>query len=433
MWLLAVGFLGLLFSGLWIPLVVAIAGLAIIYVEQGPGGFRAIGLVTWGSANSAVLTAVPLFILMSELLLHSGVGHRVYRGLNRMTRRWPGGLLQTNILGCAVFSAISGSSVATAAAIGTVAIPAMKRLNYDMRVAAGSLAAGGSLGNLIPPSIAFIIYGMFTETSIVGLLSASVVPGLLLTAMYMGYLAVVAWFRPHIAPRQPDSEVDPRASVAMDVLPFALLIAVVLGSLYLGYATPTEAAAIGTTAALIVAIGWGDFNLAALRIALRNTVNITSSILFIVIAAYLFSYAVAITDIPNAFAQWINGLGLTKWQFLIAVFFLYIVLGLALESLAMIVITIPLILPILLAYQRRPDLVRRCRGDLDGAWRNLAALRADPVRHSAHRSLELRGRRHGIAALQPADDRAAGAHVRIPRACLVAALDAALTARDAGE
>lgn len=349
MWLLAVGFLGLLFSGLWIPLVVAIAGLAIIYVEQGPGGFRAIGLVTWGSANSAVLTAVPLFILMSELLLHSGVGHRVYRGLNRMTRRWPGGLLQTNILGCAVFSAISGSSVATAAAIGTVAIPAMKRLNYDMRVAAGSLAAGGSLGNLIPPSIAFIIYGMFTETSIVGLLSASVVPGLLLTAMYMGYLAVVAWFRPHIAPR--DSEVDARASVAMDVLPFALLIAVVLGSLYLGYATPTEAAAIGTTAALIVAIGWGDFTLAALRIALRNTVNITSSILFIVIAAYLFSYAVAITDIPNAFAQWINGLGLTKWQFLIAVFFLYIVLGLALESLAMIVITIPLILPILLAYQ----------------------------------------------------------------------------------
>lgn len=349
-WIFSLGFLLLLFSGLWIPLVVAIAGLALIYAEQGIAGYRAIGLVTWGSANSAVLTAVPLFILMSEILLRSGIGHRVYRGLNHATRNLPGGLLQTNIVGCAVFSAISGSSVATAAAIGTIALPAMKRLNYDMRVAAGSLAAGGTLGNLIPPSIAFIIYGMFTETSIVALLSASLIPGLLMTAMYMGYIAVLAWLRPEIAPRSLQPENDEPVSAATDVLPFGILIVIVLGSLYLGYATPTEAAAIGTAAAVFVAAFWGRLDLATIRTALSETVSITASILFIVIAAYLFSYAVAITNIPNAFADWIQGLGLSRWQFLIGVFFLYIVLGLALESLAMIVITIPLFLPILLSY-----------------------------------------------------------------------------------
>jgi tripartite ATP-independent transporter DctM subunit len=348
--LLAIGFLVLLFSGMWIPLVVAVAGLVIIYMEQGLPGFRAIGLVTWGSTNSAVLTAVPLFILMSEILLRSGVGHRVYRGLNKVMRRMPGGLLQSNILGCAVFSAISGSSVATAASIGTVAIPAMRRLNYDIRVAAGSLAAGGSLGNLIPPSIAFIIYGMFTETSIVRLLSASVVPGLLMTAMYMGYIAFLAWRRPEIAPVSRLVEDGDSHSAFMDVFPFILLIGLVLGTIYLGYATPTEAAAIGSAGALLVAVFWGDLNVAGLMAALRATVTITSSILFIVITAYLFSYAIAITDVPNVFAIWIKGLELTKWQFLIMIFCLYIVLGLALETLAMIVITIPLLLPILAAY-----------------------------------------------------------------------------------
>jgi tripartite ATP-independent transporter DctM subunit len=307
--------------------------------------------VTWSSTNSAVLTAVPLFILMSEILLKSGIGHRVYRGLNHGMRRLPGGLLQTNIVGCAIFSAISGSSVATAAAIGTVAIPAMKRLGYDMRVAAGSLAAGGSLGNLIPPSIAFIIYGMFTETSIVALLSASVVPGLLMTALYMGYIALVAWRRPEIAPQAPELEGDEPISVWMDTLPFALLIGVVLGSLYLGYATPTEAAAIGSAAAVVVAAFWGRLDLDSMRTALRATVSVTSSILFIVIAAYLFSYAIAMTELPDRFAQWVQGFGLGKWQFLILVFILYIVLGLALESLAMIVITIPLLVPILISYE----------------------------------------------------------------------------------
>lgn len=351
-WLLSFGFLGLLFSGLWIPLVVATSGLAIIYIQQGAGGFRAIGLVTWSSANSAVLTAVPLFILMSEILLHSGIGHRVYRGLDRSMRRLPGGLLQTNILGSAVFSAISGSSVATAAAIGTVSIPAMKRLKYNMRVAAGSLAAGGSLGNLIPPSIAFIIYGMFTETSIVALLSASVVPGLLMTVMYMIYIAIVAWWRPEIAPKPTAAVVDDEepSSALMDIMPFVVLIFLVLGSMYLGFATPTELAAIGCSGALIIGVFWGNIDVKGVMFALRTTVSISASILFIVIAAYLLSYAVAITDIPNVFASWIDGLGLTKWEFLIAVFLLYIVLGLALDTMAMIVITIPLFIPILETY-----------------------------------------------------------------------------------
>jgi C4-dicarboxylate transporter, DctM subunit len=345
-------FLGLLFIGLWVPLAVAIAGLALIYLQQGTAGFKAVGLVTWGSTNSFVLTAVPLFILMSELLLQSGIGFRVYRGLDRAVRNLPGGLLQTNILGCAIFSAISGSSVATAAAIGTVAIPPMRRLGYDMLMAYGSLAAGGTLGNLIPPSIAFIIYGMFTETSIVALFTASILPGLLLTAIYMGYIAWVAWRRPEIAPRaSAEEEVgEATASVAADLLPFGIMIAVVLGSLYLGYATPTEAAAVGTVASLAVAAIWGKLDVASLRSALGNTVRVTASILFVVATAYLFSYAVAITGAGQDFATWVQGLGLGKWTFLAVVFLLYIVLGLAVDSLAMIVITVPLLLPLLKAY-----------------------------------------------------------------------------------
>jgi C4-dicarboxylate transporter DctM subunit len=192
---------------------------------------------------------------------------------------------------------------------------------------------------------------MFTETSIVALLSASVVPGLLMTALYMGYIAIVAWRRPEIAPQAPELEGDEPISVWMDTLPFALLIGVVLGSLYLGYATPTEAAAIGSAAAVVVAAVWGRLDLDSMRTALRATVSVTASILFIVIAAYLFSYAVAMTELPDRFAQWIQGFGLGKWQFLILVFILYIVLGLALESLAMIVITIPLLVPILISYE----------------------------------------------------------------------------------
>lgn len=163
---------------------------------------KGIGLVSWGSMNSFTLSAILLFILMAEILRESRLSLRVYHGLSKLVSPIPGGLLQTNIAGCAIFAAISGSSVVTAASIGRVALPELQKRKYSPRLSAGSLAAGGTLGILIPPSIAMIVYGTFTETSVAKLFMAGVMPGLLLTAMFMAYIAMHAWFRPGIAPRE---------------------------------------------------------------------------------------------------------------------------------------------------------------------------------------------------------------------------------------
>ena len=183
-------FLLLLAAGMAVPFAIAVPGILYLLMQHGLDAVKGIGLVTWGSMNSFTLSAIPLFILMAELMQRSGLSFRIYRGLAKIVSRLPGGLLQTNIVGCALFASISGSSVATAASIGGVALPQLVQRNYDRRLSAGSLAAGGTLGILLPPSIAMIIYGTFTETSVAKLFMAGVIPGMLLTLMFMTYIAV---------------------------------------------------------------------------------------------------------------------------------------------------------------------------------------------------------------------------------------------------
>ena len=200
----------------------------------------------------------------------------------------PGGLLQTNIAGCAIFAAISGSSVVTAASIGRVALPELQRRNYSPRLSAGSLAAGGTLGILIPPSIAMIVYGTFTETSVAKLFMAGVVPGLLLTAMFMAYIAVHALVQPSVSSGRERGNIRRAKSLAafLDVIPFVVLIGGTIGSIYSGLVTPTEAAAVGCVLAMIIARFWGEFNFGVLKRALQTTVRVCGNILFIVYAAY---------------------------------------------------------------------------------------------------------------------------------------------------
>jgi len=196
---------------------------------------------------------------MAEIMQRSGLSFRIYRGLAKLVSVSPGGLLQTNIAGCAMFAAISGSSVATAAAIGTVALPQLTQRGYHRRLAAGSLAAGGTLGILVPPSIALIVYGTFTETSVSKLFMAGIVPGVLLTAMFMAYICVHALLRPEIAPRERGPQnVGEFVTALGDLLPFVVVIGGTLGSLYTGWATPTEAAAIGCVTATVVSSIWGQ-------------------------------------------------------------------------------------------------------------------------------------------------------------------------------
>jgi C4-dicarboxylate transporter, DctM subunit len=344
-------FLALLTVGMTIPFAILVPSVLYLVMHAGLAGLKGIGLVSWGSMNSFTLTAIPLFILMAEILQESKLSQRVYRGLSALVSWIPGGLLQTNIAGCAIFAAISGSSVVTAASIGRVALPELQRRNYSPRLSAGSLAAGGTLGILFPPSIAMIVYGTFTETSVAKLFMAGVMPGFLLTAIFMGYIAVHARMRPEVAPVERGAQTGREFFAALlDVLPFVLLIGGTMSSIYLGLVTPTEAAAVGCVLAMIIAYLLGEFNFGVLAAALKTSVRVCGNILFIIYAAFVFSYAISYAGVGENITQFLVDLKLSKLQFFLALFVLYTVLGCLVESLGMIVVTVPLLYPVLLQY-----------------------------------------------------------------------------------
>lgn len=344
-------FLALLCAGLWVPFAITVTSLLYLVLHGGVSSLSALGLVSWGSTNNFTMTAVPLFIMLAQILEKSGVSFRIYRGLSRFVRRIPGGLLQTNIAGCATFAAITGSSVATAAAIGSVALPQLQQRRYEPRISAGSLAAGGTLGIMMPPSIALIIYGTFTQTSIAKLFTAGLLPGLFMAALFMIYIGIRVAIRPGLVPRD-DPGVDVRSLVAslLDLVPFAGLIGGTLGSIYLGLATPTEAASLGCVFAIAIAAIWGDLDWRKARMALRDTVMVSGNILFIVYSAFLFSYAIQMAGVGTALTQFLIELHLTRLQFFCALFVLYTILGCLVESIGIIVITVPLLYPVLLKF-----------------------------------------------------------------------------------
>ncbi|WP_026638562.1 TRAP transporter large permease [Bordetella petrii] len=344
-------FIGLLATGLAVPYAILLPGVLYLYLEGGIGALHGLGITTWGSMDAYTLTAIPLFVLMAELLQGSGVGMRMYGGLSRLVSRIPGGLLQTNIAGCAVFAAVSGSSIATAASIGQVALPELKARKYDARLATGSLAAGGTLGILIPPSIAMIVYATFTETSVAKLFMAGVVPGIVLTAMFMLYVAIKAMVHPHTAPAETGrltSQMVLRALV--DIVPVLLLILGIMGAIYTGIATPTEAAAAGCLLAVAIAAVYGDLTWAEFAASLKRSTLMVSNILFITYAAFVFSYAMSYAGVGEALTEFIVDMNLSKTGFFIALLILFTALGALVESLGMIVITVPLLYPLLATY-----------------------------------------------------------------------------------
>lgn len=348
-------FLLLLCAGMAVPFAIALPGVLYLLLQGGLPALRGLGIISWGSMNSFTLTAIPMFILMAEVLQQSGLSFRIYRGLSKLVSVLPGGLLQTNIVGCALFAAISGSSVATAASIGGVALPQLIQRNYDRRLAAGSLAAGGTLGILFPPSLAMIVYGSFTDTSIAKLFMAGVIPGLMLTGMFMTYLALRVKFGRAAGPveRGPANWAEASAAL-LDVLPFVGLIGGTMGSIYAGLATPTEAAAGGCVIAVLMSLTWGDLDWAKLMAAVRRTVRVVGNLLFIIYAAYIFAYAIGIAGIGERTTEWLVGLHLSLPMFFLALFVLYTVLGCLVESIGMIVITVPVLHPVLLSYGLDP-------------------------------------------------------------------------------
>lgn len=344
-------FLGVLAVGLAVPFAIAVPALVYLLLHGGLPALKGLGLVSWGSMNSFTLTAIPLFILMAELIQRSGLSHRTYVGLAKLVAPIPGGLLQTNIASCAMFAAINGSSVATAAAIGSVAYPQLQKRGYSSQLSAGSLAAGGTLGILIPPSLAMIVYGSFTDTSVAKLFMAGVIPGLLLTAMFMLYITAHALIKPQDAPR----EQGPRDRVEFfqaikDIIPFVLLIGGTMGTLYFGLATPTEAAALGCLLAIVISKLSANLSWTIIRDSLTTSTRTVGNLLFIIFAAYIFAYAISVAGVGEQVTSWVVSLKLSRMEFFFALFVLYTILGCLVESFGMIVITVPLLFPVLINY-----------------------------------------------------------------------------------
>ena len=350
-------FLGLLTAGMAVPFAIAVPAIIYLLMQGGFPALNGLGLMSWGSMNTFALTAVPLFMFMADILSVSGLSNRIYNGLAKLVAPLPGGLLQTNIAGCAIFASVSGSSIATAASIGGVALPQLTSRNYNRMLAAGSLAAGGTLGILIPPSFPMIIYGTFTETSVPKLFIAGVIPGLIMTGFFMLYIAAHALYDPRVAPKEHGAKnIHEVLRAIADIAPFFVLIFGTLGGLYFGVVTTTEAAVIGCFLSLLLGFVFGDLTWRKLIEAMHSTVNFSGNILFLIFAAYVFSYAISFAGIGEKLTEFIVGMQLSTFQFYAVLFVLFTVLGCLIESLGMIVITVPLLFPILGRYGIDPIL-----------------------------------------------------------------------------
>ncbi|MBB4002052.1 TRAP transporter large permease [Aurantimonas endophytica] len=309
------------------------------------------GTQTWSVLNDFILTAIPLFIFLGELLVRSGVADGMYRSLTDWLRRLPGGLLHTNIASSSLFAAVSGSSVATAATIGTVAIPTMEKYGYEDRITLGSIAAGATLGILIPPSINMIIYGSMSNTSIGQLFAAGIVPGIVLALLFMAYIAVASLLKPSIAGRTPPSvPLAQKLRNLLDILPPLMIFALVMGSIYLGWATPSESAALGVIGALVVTIAKRRFSFAMLHEAMLSTVKISAMILLIVVAAQFLNFVIGILGVPQMLTAVVGSIASSPLEVLLLLVVFYFVLGCFLETLSMMIATIPIVMPIVIHF-----------------------------------------------------------------------------------
>lgn len=308
----------------------------------------ALGEVAWSSSKDFLLVSIPMFILLGEILLRAGVAERMYGAMVKWLSWIPGGLMHSNIGACAIFAATSGSSVATAATVGTVALPLVKKHGYNERLFLGTLAAGGTLGILIPPSINMIIYAVLTDTSIPKLYLAGIIPGLGLAGLFMLLVALACMFRPAWGGSSLSYSWGERVASLVDLVPPLGIFLVVVGSIYAGIATPTEAASLGVVAALGLAAWYRKLSFAMMREVLENTMRTTAMVMLIIVAAYFLNFVISAIGLTTMLTDFISGLGLSKFSMLIAVVIFYLILGCFMETLSMMITTIPIIAPVMI-------------------------------------------------------------------------------------
>ena len=308
---------------------------------------RALGEVAWSASNEFLLVSVPLFILLGEILLRAGFAERMYGSLIHWVSWLPGGLMHSNIAACALFAATSGSSVATAATVGTVALPQARRFGYNERLFLGTLAAGGTLGILIPPSINMIIYAVLTNTSVPRLYLAGMIPGAVLSGLFMLTVVLLCWARPAWGGKRISATWRERIGGLKHLLPPLGIFLVVVGSIYAGIATPTEAASLGVVAALGLAWWKGRLTLEMLREAVEGTMRSTAMVMLIFVAAYFLNFVISAIGLTTLLTGFIEQLGFTPGWMLVAVIVFYVVLGCFMETLSMMITTIPIIAPVM--------------------------------------------------------------------------------------
>jgi len=307
----------------------------------------AIGEVAWATSNNFLLVAIPFFVLLGEILLRSGMAERMYNALVLWVPWLPGGLMHSNIAACAMFAATSGSSVATAATIGTVAMGEIKKHGYSERLFLGTIAAGGTLGILIPPSINMIVYGVLTDSSIPKLYLAGFIPGLVLAGLFSLTVLLICLLRPELGGRRTRTDWKARIRALPDLIPPLVIFLAVIGSIYAGLATATESAALGVIAALGVA-GWHRrLSLRMLLQAFEGTMRTNAMIMAILIAAYFLNFVISSIGLTGQVNRLVTGLGLTSTELLLAVIVFYLILGCFMETLSMMVATVPIIAPIM--------------------------------------------------------------------------------------
>ena len=337
----------LLASGMRIFAVLALVGIIVLWLGMGWGAQKVLAYGLWNTVLSFPMAAMPLFIFMGEIIYQCGLSHRVYNAIAPIANRLPGGLLHTNVVAGAVFAAASGSVVASTATIGKISLHDMDKMGYDRSIAMGSVAAGGCLGILIPPSITMIIYGVMTLQSIGQLFIAGILPGIMLTILFMIYIAVRVIIQPHLAPSK--GEAMPWGSSLVKALgawPILLLSVLILGSIYVGIATPTEVAGMGAFFAMLIAAAYRTLTWSAFKAATAGAVKVTCYAMLIFVGAKIMGSLLANLGVFHELSKWVVALPVPEVGILIAVIIMYLILGMFMSGLPAIIITLPITFPI---------------------------------------------------------------------------------------
>lgn len=341
-------FLLFLASGVWVAVALGLSGFALYALRDGWSGVQSVGFLIFNSLDSYDYVALPLFVFLATILSSCGIAGRLYAFSAALFGRFPGGLLHANIAGSAMFSSVCGSTAATCAAMGTIAVPELRARRYPEGIAMGTLAAGGTLGPMIPPSLAFIVYGVLTDTSIGQLFIAGIVPGIVLSALFMGYI----YIRCRIKGDVPAEADVPRAEIrrlARGVWPVLALFVGILGGMYFGVFTAVEAGAIGCLASLAIAWSSGGLTLPNLRTALREGTHISGMIMFVLVGGMLLGHGFSNMGVPQKMVEAVSAAGLGPYQFILVLTVLYLFLGMFLDGSAVLVVTMPLVFPVAMA------------------------------------------------------------------------------------